>query len=76
TAQRYPDEYCVHRLIEQQAQRSPEASAVVFSARHLTYRQLNNAANGLALQLIEGGVGPDVLVGIAAERSLELVIGL
>ncbi|MEC4024004.1 amino acid adenylation domain-containing protein, partial [Pseudomonas fulva] len=76
TAQRYPDEYCVHRLIEQQAQRSPEASAVVFGARHLTYGQLNNAANGLALQLIERGVGPDVLVGIAAERSLELVIGL
>ncbi|WP_145257580.1 AMP-binding protein, partial [Pseudomonas sp. DE0157] len=76
TAQRYPDEYCVHRLIEQQAQRSPEASAVAFGARQLTYRQLNNAANGLALQLIERGVGPDVLVGIAAERSLELVIGL
>ncbi len=76
TAQRYPDEHCVHRLIEQQAQRSPEATAVVFGARQLTYRQLNNAANGLAWQLIDRGVGPDVLVGIAAERSLELVIGL
>ncbi|MGO0684538.1 amino acid adenylation domain-containing protein [Pseudomonas fulva] len=76
TAQRYPEQYCVHRLIEQQAQRSPEATAVVFGARQLTYRQLNNAANGLARQLIDRGVGPDVLVGIAAERSLELVIGL
>ncbi|HAL66875.1 MAG TPA: hypothetical protein DCP84_04185, partial [Pseudomonas sp.] len=39
TAQRYPEQYCVHRLIEQQAQRSPEATAVVFGARQLTYRQ-------------------------------------
>ena len=76
TAQRYPDEYCVQRLIEQQVERSPEAVALVFAERQLSYRQLNQTANRLAHALIAQGVGPDVLVGIAAERSLEMVVGL
>ncbi|WDY56394.1 non-ribosomal peptide synthetase [Pseudomonas sp. PSKL.D1] len=76
TAQRYADEYRVHRLIEQQVERSPAATALVFGARQLSYRELNTAANALAHELIARGVGPDVLVGIAAERSLEMVIGL
>ncbi len=42
----------------------------------MTYAQLNQHANALAHRLIEHGVGPDVLVGIAIERSLEMVIGL
>ncbi|MFK8332687.1 non-ribosomal peptide synthetase [Pseudomonas sp. BJa5] len=72
----YPGEFRVQRLIEQQARRTPEACALVFADRHLSYRQLDQQANRLAHALVRRGVGPEVLVGIAAERSLEMVIGL
>uniref|UniRef100_UPI00130EE348 non-ribosomal peptide synthetase n=1 Tax=Pseudomonas fluorescens TaxID=294 RepID=UPI00130EE348 len=67
---RYPGEYCVQRLFERQAQATPDAVALVFGDRQLSYRQLNQAANRLALTLIGRGVGPEVLVGVAAQRSL------
>ena len=47
-----------------------------FGARQLTYRQLNQRANGLAHRLRSIGVGPDVLVALCLERSLELVVGI
>ncbi|WP_248796628.1 amino acid adenylation domain-containing protein [Pseudomonas sp. MWU13-2105] len=72
----YPAPGCLHRLIEAQVRRSPEAPALLFDGQQLSYRQLNGRANQLAHRLRERGVGPDVLVGIAAERSLEMVIGL
>lgn len=76
TAVHYDDEVCVHRLIEAQSERTPDAVALVFGAESLTYRQLNRAANRLARQLIEQGIGPDVLVGVAALRSVEMVVAL
>jgi len=69
-------ELCIHQLFEQQVERSPEAIAVVFEDQQLTYSELNSRANRLAHQLIDQGVGPDVLVGICVERSLAMVIGL
>src|SRR4029077_4711930 len=51
-------------------------TAVVFGDEHLTYRELNGRANQLAHHLVSLGVGPDVLVGILVERSLEMVVGL
>ena len=72
----YPLEQGVHRLIEAQALRTPDAIALVFADQSLTYARLNARANQLAHALIERKVGPDVLVGIAVERSLEMVIGL
>src|SRR4029077_1198349 len=51
-------------------------TAVVFEDQHLTYRELNRRANQLAHHLVKLGVGPDVLVGILVERSLEMVVGL
>jgi amino acid adenylation domain-containing protein len=63
-------------LIEQQAARSPEALALLGDGQRLTYRELNERANQLAWYLREQGVGPDVLVGICVERSLEMVVGL
>ncbi|EPL15141.1 condensation domain-containing protein, partial [Pseudomonas sp. CF161] len=72
----FPATQGIHHLIEQQVERTPEAVAVVFHQQSLSYRQLNQRANRLAHQLIEHGVGPDVLVGLAVERSLEMVIGL
>ncbi len=72
----YPKGRCLHELIEEQAGRTPEAVAVVFGERRLTYRQLNGRANQLARYLQRLGVGPDSLAGICVERSLEMVIGL
>lgn len=67
---------CLHELFEQQAERRPEAVAVVCDDRQLTYRELNERANQLSFYLQTLGVGPEVLVGICAERSLEMVVGL
>ena len=72
----YPQDRCLHEFIEEQAERTPAAVAVVFEGKHLTYRQLNERANQLAHYLQKLGVGPDTLVGICVERSLEMVVGL
>jgi amino acid adenylation domain-containing protein len=61
---------------EQQVQRSPEAIALVFEEQQLSYAQLNRRANQLAHHLQALGVGPEKLVGVCLERSLELVIAL
>ncbi|WP_194791289.1 non-ribosomal peptide synthetase [Pseudomonas sp. UFMG81] len=76
TAQHYPGGPCVHTLIEAQARLTPDAPALAFADQQLSYAQLNARANRLAHRLIEAGVGPEVLVGIAVERSLEMVVGL
>ncbi|MDO7912914.1 amino acid adenylation domain-containing protein, partial [Pseudomonas sp. 22-AL-CL-001] len=76
TAVAYPLGSSVQQLIEAQVQRTPDAEALVFGGTRLSYAQLNERANRLAHRLIELGVGPDVLVGIAAERSVEMVVGL
>jgi amino acid adenylation domain-containing protein/non-ribosomal peptide synthase protein (TIGR01720 family) len=73
----YPSDHrCIHQLIEAQTEKTPDAVAVVFGDRQLIYQELNRKANQLAHKLRELGVGPDVLVGIAVERSLDMVIGL
>ena len=75
TRRDYP-QLCAHQLFEEQAGRCPEAEAVVFAGRSLTYQELNIRANRLAHHLRALGVGPDVLVGLAVERSLEFAIGM
>lgn len=67
---------CVHELISEQAERTPRAVAVQFGNESLTYDELNARAGRLAIGLIDLGVGPDVLVGLCVERSLDLAIGL
>jgi amino acid adenylation domain-containing protein len=66
----------VHRLIEQQAAELPDAMALVFNDQALSYGELNRRANRLAHRLMQGGVRPEVKVGVALERSTELVVGL
>ncbi|HEX9943118.1 MAG TPA: amino acid adenylation domain-containing protein, partial [Thermoanaerobaculia bacterium] len=63
-------------LFEAQVERSPEAVAVVFGDRRLSYREINRLANRLAHRLREVGVGPSARVGLCVERSPELVAGL
>ena len=72
----YPHDSCVHELFELQAERSPDAVAVLFEDQQITYRDLDVRVNQLARQLQDLGVGPDTLVGICMERSLEMVVGL
>jgi amino acid adenylation domain-containing protein len=67
---------CIHQLFEAQVERTPDAIAVAFEAEQLTYGELNRRANQLAHHLRSLGVGPEVLVAICLERSLEMVIGL
>ena len=66
----------VHEQFESQVARTPEEIAITFGAEQLTYAELNARANQLAHFLRRLGVGPDVLVGLLTERSLEMVIGL
>ena len=70
----YPQDKCIHQLFEEQALRTPDSVAVVFEDQQLSYRELNQRANQLAHYLQKRGVGPDVLVGICVERSLEMVV--
>jgi amino acid adenylation domain-containing protein len=67
---------CIHELFEEQVERTPDAVAVVFEDERLTYRELNRRANQLAHYLKKLGVGPEALVGLCAERSLEMIVGL
>jgi amino acid adenylation domain-containing protein len=67
----YPDK-CVHELVEDQVNRTPEAVAVQFGNRQLSYRELNCRANQIARYLRRRGVKPGDLVGIALERSPEM----
>ncbi|MFC1712466.1 amino acid adenylation domain-containing protein [Candidatus Poribacteria bacterium] len=76
TQTEYPEDKCIHQLFEAQVERAPDAVAVVLGDRQLTYRELNVRANQLAHHVIKCGVGPDILVGVCMERSLELVVGL
>ncbi|MFH0788544.1 MAG: amino acid adenylation domain-containing protein [Pseudomonadota bacterium] len=66
----------VHQLFESQAERTPEAVAVLIDSEQLTYQELNEQANQLAHHLMALGLGPEGLVGICMERSLDLIIGL
>ena len=72
----YPRDLCVHELFERQVEQTPDAIAVVFDERHLTYRELNSRSNQLAHYLRKLGVGPEVLVGLCVDRSLEMIVGL
>src|SRR5688572_17879491 len=67
---------CLHQLIEAQARRSPDVPALVFEGKRLTYRELDRRAERLAQHLARLGVGPEALVGLFVERSLEMVVGL
>lgn len=67
---------CVHELFEARVARSPEAIAVSMAGRELTYGELNEESNRLAAYLQRRGVGIDTLVGVRAERSLEMLIAI
>jgi amino acid adenylation domain-containing protein len=67
---------CIHQLFEEQVEKTPEATALVFANERLSYAELNGRANQLAHYLKQQGVGREVLVGVMLERSVEMVVGL
>ncbi|HLP60228.1 MAG TPA: condensation domain-containing protein, partial [Candidatus Deferrimicrobium sp.] len=88
TPAEYPRDKTIHGLFEEQAAKSPDRIALVGSPvqpvqpvtpvqpLNLTYRQLNETATRLAVQLKERGVGPDIIVALTVERSVEMIIGI
>lgn len=72
----YPHRKCIHELFEEQVVRTPEAIAVVYEGNSLTYRELNTRANQLAHYLRRLAIGPDSLVLLLTERSIEFVVGM
>lgn len=76
TTEPYPQHTCIHQVFEAQAERTPQATALVYEQQTLSYAQLNAQANHLAHRLIELGVRPDTRVAICMERSPAMVVGL
>ena len=72
----FTQDKCIQQLFEEQVERTPDAIAVIYRDRQLTYRELNDRANQLAHYLQDLGVAPEVLVGFCVDRSLEMIIGL
>jgi amino acid adenylation domain-containing protein/FkbH-like protein/non-ribosomal peptide synthase protein (TIGR01720 family) len=66
----------LHKIIERQVLATPDAPALTFEGTTISYRELNRRANQLAHYLIQQGVGPNELVGVCAERSIEMVLAL
>ncbi len=76
TSQAYPKEALIHELFEARVAMMPHEVAVVFDDQRRSYSQVNDCANRLARHLRELGVGPDGLVAVYMERSIEMVVGL
>ena len=76
TAREYPRDKCLHELFAEQAARVPDAVALVYEESELSYGELEQRSNQLAHYLRGLGVGPEVIVGLCVERSLEMVVGL
>jgi len=72
----FPTNAVLHRLIEQQVLQTPDAPAVMYREKYQTYDQLNRRANRLAHRLVDMGVGPDQLVGVCLNRSIDLMVSL
>ncbi|MFN2137650.1 MAG: non-ribosomal peptide synthetase [Candidatus Promineifilaceae bacterium] len=76
TAVPYPRDSTIHALFEAQAKSTPQATAVYFEGQTLTYAELNQRANQLAHYLISQGIQEGTIVGLALERSLDLIVAM
>ncbi|NRT44807.1 amino acid adenylation domain-containing protein/non-ribosomal peptide synthase protein (TIGR01720 family) [Clostridium beijerinckii] len=72
----YPKDKTIQELFEEQVEKTPNNIAVVLGDKELTYKEINERANSLAKALREKGVGPDVIVGIMIDRSIEMIVGI
>lgn len=76
TASEFPKDLCIHQMIEAQVVRTPQAIAVQAGEEYLTYLELDRRAQTLAFHLRSLGVGPETLVGVCVERSLDMLVSL
>jgi len=76
TSESYRSQVSLHQLFSEQVKRTPEATAVVFENEQLSFAELENRANQLAHYLRRRGVGPEVLIAVCMERSVEMVVAL
>ncbi len=76
TQSEFPMDVCIHELFEAQAKRTPEATAVVFGDKSVSYGELNRRANRWAHCLRANGIRPEKRVGICTERSIDIVVAL
>ena len=76
TTAAFPADACLHDLFEAQMARTPDATALIWDAERISYRELNRRANRLARELRTRGVGPEMLVGLCTDRTPAMVVGL
>jgi len=76
TAVSFAPDRCIHQLFEEQVEQVPEAIAICFRDRHLSYQELNARANQMAYRLRISGVGPEKVVGLCSERSMEMLVSV
>lgn len=76
TSYEYNYKKLLHQYFEEQVKKTPDFIAVVFGEKSISYKELNEKANKLGSYLKHYGIKPNNLIGIALERSLEMVIGI
>jgi amino acid adenylation domain-containing protein len=76
TGRSYPTDKCIHQLFEAQVEQTPDSTAVVFNERRITYRELSEKANDLAVSLAAIGIGRGSYVPFLMDRSIEVVISM
>ncbi|WP_438431729.1 non-ribosomal peptide synthetase [Gorillibacterium sp. sgz500922] len=76
TYREYPSEKTIHELFEEQAERTPDRTAVSFKGKSLTYRELNSQANQLARVIRRMGILPDHIVALMVDRSLDTLVSI
>ncbi|MCQ2515112.1 MAG: amino acid adenylation domain-containing protein, partial [Ruminococcus sp.] len=76
TATDYPKNKTVVEIFEEQVEKNPDRTAVIFEEKHLTYKELNEKANALAYKLINTGVKPDDFVAVISERCIETIVSI
>jgi amino acid adenylation domain-containing protein len=72
----FPENHCLHQLFEDHVASTPDAPALFYKDITLGYKELNEKSNQLANFMIAQGIGPESLVGICTERSIEMVVGI
>jgi len=72
----YPNQLGLHQLFEQQVEKTPQTTALIFDDQSLTYQELNNRSNQLAHYLQSLGIGPETFVGVCMERTADMVVAL
>ena len=76
TKKKYPLDQCLHELVELQVTRNPEAEAISFGGEKLSYGELNARSNQCAHYLRDMGIGPNIMIGVLMERSIEMIVAL